>query len=311
VLARRVPLRVPLAMLAVEVWWVVLAWPFLTKQAGLLNHGPATSPRPTGHNLADSPAGFAFVLNASRVLVAVLVALAVYGAIRRRRAGWPDRASRALMLAPVIALIAISYGGESALRVYLFMLPWLAVLAAAACLPQSRPGSAIRLPARPWRMAAAALVLGALALFADFGYELANRVDPSEVRTAAWLERNAPAGAAPIYLINSAPIHVTAAYTRLRTRDLTELAAIAPILHKEIGPRDVPGIEKAIRSQWSGPVAVVLTPSQQDYARLYGIMPADAQDRLVRALSGAKDFRLVHRDGPSYVFAYLPTWRRS
>jgi hypothetical protein len=300
-----------LAMLAVEVWWVVLAWPFLTKQAGLLDQGPATSPRPKGHSLADSPAGFAFVLNASRVLVAVLVALAVYGAIRRRRAGWPDRASRALLLAPVLALVAISYGGESALRVYLFCLPWLAVLAAAACLPQVRPGSAIRVPARPWRMAAAALVLGALALFADFGYELANRVDPSEVRTAAWLERSAPAGTAPIYLINSAPNHVTAAYTRLRTRDLTELAAVAPILHKEIGPRDVPGIEKAIRSQWSGPVAVVLTPSQKDYARLYGILPADAQDRLVRALAGSKDFRLVHRDGPSYVFAYLPTWRRS
>jgi hypothetical protein len=309
VVARRVPLRVPIAMLAVEVWWVALAWPFLINTAGLFDTGPATSPRPAGHDLADSPAGFAFVLNASRVLVVILVALAVAGMIRRRRAGWPDRASRALTIAPIAALIAVSYGGESALRVYLFALPWLALLAAAACLPQVRPGSAIRLPGRPSRLAAATLAIGACAVFADFGYELANRVDPAEIRAAAWLEHHAPRGAVAMYLINAVPSHITADYTRLRTRDLTELAAVAPLLHKELGPRDVPAIEKAIRSQWAGPAAVVLSPSQARYARLYGILPPGAQDGLVRALRGSQDFRLLHRDGRTYVFAYRPTWR--
>jgi hypothetical protein len=214
-----------------------------------------------------------------------------------------------LTVAPILALVAVSYGGESALRVYLFALPWLALLAAAACLPQARPGSAIRLPVRPSRLAAATLAIGVCALFADFGYELANRVEPSEIRAATWLERNAPRGTAAMYLINAVPSHVTADYTRLRTRDLSELAALAPLLHKQLGPQDVPAVEKAIRSQWAGPVAVVLSPSQARYARLYGILPTGAQDGLVRALRGARDFRLVHRDGAAFVFAYVPTWR--
>ena len=296
-------------MAAVEVWWVALAWPFLTHTAGLFDTGPATSPRPKGHELAGSPDGFVLVLNASRVLVVILVALAVVGAIRRRRAGWPDRASRALVLAPMAAVVAVSYGGESALRVYLFALPWLALLAAAALLPQVRPGSAIRVPGRP------AAPGGGDARPRRLRAVRRLRLRAGQPRRAVGGPRDRVARAPRAARDGGDVPHQrgalarTADYTRLRTRELTELAALAPLLHRELGPRDVPSIEKAIRSQWAGPVAVVLTPSQERYAELYGILPGDAQDRLVRALRGSSAFRLLHRDGQAYVFAYLPSWR--
>src|SRR5699024_11722960 len=73
----------------------------------------------------------------STVALAVLIALA--GAWRMRRMGYPRKAALVLMAAPAATMVQTSFGGEALLRVYLFAAPFIAFLAACACLPP-RPG---------------------------------------------------------------------------------------------------------------------------------------------------------------------------
>ncbi len=78
------------------------------------------------HQLADK----------SRILLAGLMAgMALLGLARRWRGGLSDRALIVLFVAPLTLAGLQNYGGEIALRVYLFALPAIAVLAACLFFP--------------------------------------------------------------------------------------------------------------------------------------------------------------------------------
>ena len=84
--------------------------------------------------------------------------LALYGFLRRVRHGYLDLDAVALAFVPFGLLALQSYGGEMLLRVYLFSLPFMAFLAAAAFIPSpSRPLSAW--PTRALAVAALGLIL--------------------------------------------------------------------------------------------------------------------------------------------------------
>jgi hypothetical protein len=78
------------------------------------------------HQLADK----------SRIVLAGLMAgMALLGFARRRRGGMSDRALIVLFVAPLTLAGLQNYGGEIALRVYMFALPATAVLAACLFFP--------------------------------------------------------------------------------------------------------------------------------------------------------------------------------
>jgi hypothetical protein len=87
------------------------------------------------------------VVDKSRIgLAGLMCLLAVGGLVRRWRGGSTDRALVVLFLAPVTIVGLQSYGGEIALRVYLFALPAIVVLAACLFFPGTEP-SVVRRPA--------------------------------------------------------------------------------------------------------------------------------------------------------------------
>jgi hypothetical protein len=51
---------------------------------------------------------------------------------------------------------------------------------------------------------------------------------------------------------------------------------------------------------------VILTPSQQRFGRLYGVLPDGAVRSLDRALASSDAFRLVYRGGQASIYKYLP-----
>ncbi len=67
----------------------------------------------------------------------LMAALGGYGFVRRLRAGRRDLALAGLVVAPGLAVAVQSYGGEGPYRAFLFALPWLAFLAATACVRSS------------------------------------------------------------------------------------------------------------------------------------------------------------------------------
>src|SRR5205807_1245003 len=88
-------------------------------------------------------------------LAGTIAAIALVGAIRRRKLGYGDWSLLLLGFAPFPVLAVQSYGGEALLRAYLFALPFVALLAAMAFMPSSDPKK-VALPALCFCLVAAA-----------------------------------------------------------------------------------------------------------------------------------------------------------
>ncbi|MEU6332248.1 lipopolysaccharide biosynthesis protein [Streptomyces sp. NPDC047049] len=118
------------------------------------------------------------VLYARVALAGGVLALACWGVLRRRWAGFSERALPVLAFVPFLAFGMQSYGGEMALRVFLFALPGAAVLAALALFPHE---TGARRGLGPLAALLTGLLLTAGFLVARWGNEPFERIRPGEV----------------------------------------------------------------------------------------------------------------------------------
>ncbi len=125
-------------------------------------------------------------------ITAILLALALAGFVRRLRAGERSRSLAALALAPVLLAALQAYGGEIAMRVYLFALPFTAFFAAAALLPSYGRRLAW---ARTGALVAVCLLFVAGFGYARYGNERINLFSRAEVRAVEHMYDIAPRGA--------------------------------------------------------------------------------------------------------------------
>ncbi len=306
-ITRRVPLWVPVAMVLLEVGWLALAWPYLAEHYDLFDPDPGSSAAPAGYEPGDGLSGLVLVTYAGRVELLLLGALAVIGLARRLGARRWDLAAVTLLVAPLLIVGVQSYGGESRYRFYLFALPWLCFLAAAACAP----APATRLPRalRPWRVALATGALGVCILFAYFGLELSNRLRAEDVEAAVWFERHAPPNSLLVGVTESFPRRLSARYPDV----YDPLHPGAPALldragfrGRRLGPKDVPRVEAYMRRFGARHTYLILTSNQERLARLYGLLPAGSVESLDRALRASPRFRLIHARGGAAIFSYRP-----
>jgi GT2 family glycosyltransferase len=307
-IGRRVPLWIPAAMAVIEAWWVALAMPYVSDHFSLLDFDLTASPAPTGYELGDGLPGSQLVAYASRLAVVLVVVLALIGLVRRLRAGYREVAVASLALAPLAVVLAQSYGGEARFRVYLFALPWLCLLAAAAFIPL--PRKRLRGVPRSWRLALASGAAAACLLFSYFGLELINRVKADEVEAATWFERHAPPRSLLVGVTPSFPRRLTADYARVHDRAYPGTPGLTErgegLRRGRLGAADLPRVERTLRGYGGRRKFLILTPSQQRFGRLYGILPAGSLRSLDRALTHSRSFRLVFRRGHSSIFEYRP-----
>ncbi|WP_460363500.1 hypothetical protein [Actinocorallia lasiicapitis] len=128
------------------------------------------------------------------VLVLVVMVLTAVGLIRRRARGIDDRVAFILLIVPVSTFGLQSYGGEIALRTYLFMLPGAVFLAAYAFYPDPKPVPVVktgprRQTLRRWYPAVVATAAGVLLmggfLTVRYGNEAFEQVRPGELKAFA------------------------------------------------------------------------------------------------------------------------------
>lgn len=302
--ARRVPLWIPVAMGIAEVWWLWRAWPYVSKHYTFFDPAPSSSAAPPGYNIGDGLPGLELVAYAVRAEILILVVLAAVGLVRRLRQGHWDLVPAILIAAPLVVVGLQSYSGEGRYRAYLFALPWLCFLAAAALSP-----ARARLPALTHRvrLLLANVSLGICLLFAYFGLELINRVDPDDVAAAVWFERHAPRDSVLAGMTGGFPNRVTARYAAVYyppTPGAPSLTDHAAYGSRRLGAADLPRIESSLRAYGAPHTFLTLTASQERYARLYGLLPAGSLQSLAGALRASPDFRLVYRRGSSSIFLY-------
>jgi GT2 family glycosyltransferase len=321
ILGRRVPLWVPAAMAAVEVWWFLLAWPYVGQHWSLFDLNTGANAAPPGYEPGQGMSGLILVADGARALTVLMIGLAAIGLFRRARAGHWDLAVASLIVAPMIVVGAQSYGGEGPYRLYLFALPWLSLFAAAACLPSTRTRPASGKPARirrsvwapklarQWRLALASGLAGVCLLFAYFGLEYIDHIRPQDVATAEWFERNGPPDSLLVQATSNSVSRVTYRYATTYATAHTTSPALTDepaFRHRLLDSQTLPRLEAKLRSYGAPHTFLILTAGQKRFAQLYGILPPGWHRILEQALDGSPSFRQIYRQGDDLIYEYQP-----
>jgi len=302
---RRVPLWVPVAMAAVEAGWIALAWPYVSEHYTIFDPEPTSSAAPAGYEVGKGLPGLALVAYSARVELLLFAGLALLGVVRRLRARRWDLALAVLVAAPVLIIGLNSYGGEGRYRFYLFALPWLAFFAAVACAPSS--WTRVRNPFRVGPLALVSAALSVCLLFAYFGQELSNHVTRADVDAAAWFERHAPRDSLLVGLTPSFPRRLSSRYAHVYVPTHPGAPALSDhpgYRRRRLGRADIHRITKTIGGYGAPHTFLIVTPSQQRFARLFGLMDAGSARGVERALRSSRSFQLVYAGGGASVFKY-------
>lgn len=302
VLARRcrawwLPLAVGLLALA----WIGLAYDYLAAHfPTLLGGNPFENAQPTNNpHPGPNSAGVRFIANVARLLTLVMVLLALAGAWRDHRAGRRQNVVLALAAAPVLLVLAQSYGGEGVYRIYMFMMPWLAYLAAGLFA-----GAGARLGrGRTGILAVTTVTCGTLFLTAYYGLEHSNRIQPQEVAATAWFDANAPGGSPLVLMIANHPYPLSGNYDEhlaLYGHYAGEVLTDPAWTSRRLTSADVPKLRDLVLA--NGPNSyLLLSPSQVAYAEDYGYAPAGSLMPFQARVIASEYFQVVFVQEDSYV----------
>jgi hypothetical protein len=276
-----------------------------------VNYGLLTGAGNPLHNSRNATIGFdqgdpgrIFSAQASRLLSLMVWGLGFVGIVRRLRAGYKNLGVMVLAAAPVLIIFGESYGGEVIYRVYLFSLPWLALLCAFALQPGRRgwsPRSSLFRVALP--------LVGLLALFLPsyFGMAEVNHVRPGEVAASEHFYRNAPQHSLLMLASPQFPVRLASNYEQFQLaigESDPNLLVVEPSLRgRMFGARDVPVIAEVLRDYGGGrPAFLVVSRNGKVYSDVFNLLPGGSLDRLERALQRSSRFRVWYRNDDTTIF---------
>ena len=226
------------------------------------------------------------VLYARVALAGGVMGLAAFGWLRRRLVGIGDRTLPILLLVPFLGFGMQSYGGEMALRVFLFALPGACVLGALAFFPRTSGG-------RPGHGVLAALLVGQLLVFgflvARWGNEDFERVRPGEVAAMDWVYAHDSPTARLLWPTED-PVGDVTPSLPWGARDMDRVGYQGVLAPPD--PSRVAGMVADLKA--AGPQSYLLvTTGTATYLELNAGYPADWQRRVVAALDARGDLHKV------------------
>jgi hypothetical protein len=276
-----------------------------------VNYGLLTGAGDPLHNSRNATIGFdqgdpgrVFSAQASRMLSLAVWGLGFVGIVRRLRAGYKNLGVIVLAATPVLIIFAESYGGEAIYRIYLFSLPWLALLGAFGLRPDRHGWSSIRnLP----RLVVPLLALLTLFLPSYFGMAETNQVRPGEVAASEYFYGHAPPHSLLMLASPQFPVRLTSNYEQFQLaigESDPNLLVIAPSLrHRMFGARDVPVVAEVLRDYSGGrPAFLVVSQNGKVYSDVFDLLPRGSLDRLQRALARSKRFRIWYRNNDTTIY---------
>ncbi|MER6079055.1 lipopolysaccharide biosynthesis protein [Streptomyces sp. NPDC001833] len=244
-----------------------------------------------------------------RVLLAgSMMAFAVWGWWRRRFRRYRERSLLVLTFVPFLGFGMQSYGGEMALRVFMFAVPGAALLAGLALFPRTGVTAKEREKDRVSLAPVAALMAGLLLvggfLVARWGNESFERVRPGEVAAMDYVYAHDKPTVRLLWLSNDTVNDVTPAIPwgakdMERVDYVPTLAPADPVL--------VSSLVKALKD--AGPHSYLMVNSSQvTYLRLDAGYSATWESRLIRNLDNRQDLTkvLVNDDVTMYALRRQP-----
>jgi hypothetical protein len=301
------PVRVVAGLVALEAAWVAWTLPYLGGRISLVSIDLFPNARPSGENFGRGLPGVSMVAAMPKVVLLAMLLLAAAGTVSARRAGRLDLRVVVLLVAPIPFIPFQAYGGEILQRAFLFELPWLAYLAAMACV-RPPPSGRFRLGG-VGLLAPVSLLIVNCTLFAYFGLEKIAYVTRDDIAAVEWYERTAPAGSVMAYGGPGLPDRILAEYARLKIRGddyVPQLTDMRQLRTRSVRGRDIPAIADYLRAAPAERTYLAITPSMRSYARLYGLTPKGSLAHLASKLKRSTRFRLVYQHGNAFVFQLVP-----
>ncbi|WTG31040.1 lipopolysaccharide biosynthesis protein [Streptomyces decoyicus] len=226
------------------------------------------------------------VLYTRVALAGGVLALACWGVLRRRAAGFTERALPVLAFVPFLAFGMQSYGGEMGLRVFLFALPGAGVLAALALFPRD---TGARRGLGPLAALLTGLILAVGFLVARWGNEPFERIRPGEVAAMEYVYAHDRPTVRLMWL-SSDPVNNVTPAMPWGAKDMERVQyepALAPRDPDRVGP-----VVTALRD--AGPQSyLIVNHGQSESLRLDSGYRKDWEARLRTALDGRPELRRV------------------
>jgi hypothetical protein len=230
-----------------------------------------------------------------RSVVLVSTAIALIGAWRSWRARGPGVTAVLLMALPAVLVMVTGFGGEVLFRAFLFAAPFIAFLAAAACLPRDGRGFPVK------NLVVTALVTAVLLpgfLLGYYGKEQQNYFTPKEVQAVEWVNTHARPGSLLVEGSRNYPTQFRN-YERFTyvPIDREPAESYSTLL---VDPAD--RLEDWLSDPRYADAYVLITRSQKIAVDSQQSMPVRSLDQVAAALRRSPDFRVAYDTGDAVVF---------
>lgn len=240
----------------------------------------------------------------TRVLLAGgVMAFACWGWWRRRFHHYRERSLLVLTFVPFLGFGMQSYGGEMALRVFMFALPGAALLAGLALFPRTgvtpKERDKDRVSLAPLAALMAGLVLMGGFLVARWGNEPFERIRPGEVAAMEYVYAHDDPTVRLLWLSDD-PVNVVTPSMPWGSRDMEKveyLPTLAPI-----DPVLVSGLVKSLKD--AGPNSyLMINRGQVTYLRMDVGYSAAWEPRLIRHLDERQELKKVFANDDVTMYA--------
>ncbi|MFH8992079.1 lipopolysaccharide biosynthesis protein [Streptomyces sp. NPDC017940] len=309
VLVRRCELRgMPLLCgVLVAVWLGFFAEPYWSGHFSELFGGVGG----VGSNVSSSVSGrieggsetHKLVLYVRVALAGSVLALACFGWWRRRRYKYREVSLVVLAFVPFLGFGMQSYGGEMALRVFMFALPGAALLAGLALFPRTGVTAEERDRDRRSHAPLAALLAGLVLvggfLVARWGNEPFERIRTGEVAAMEYVYAHDDPTVRLLWMSNDTVNNVTPAipWGRQDAEKVEYVPTLAPV-----DPALVSGLVKALKD--AGPNSyLMINRSQTVYLQMDTGYPENWDTRLARSLDKRAELKKVYGNADAMLYA--------
>lgn len=238
---------------------------------------------------------------------AAFLLMAVVGLLRRRHRTVDDRGVITLICIPFLDFAAQSYGGEIALRVYLFALPAAAILTAYMFFPATRDEDV----SHRWRAFLPLTVCTVTLLFgffvARYGNEAFERIPAGEVSALDYLYAHDQNGARVMWL-SPPPTADQTPQMPWQYRDIEKIEFIPELA--PLDPRDLTALVATLRA--AGPnTYLIITSTQAAYLNQGASYPANWGSEFRAQMAATQGVRtvLANADAAIYTIQWPPGTR--
>ena len=198
-----------------------------------------------------------------------------------------------LAFTPVFLLAGQAYGGEGVIRVFLFAVPWFALLIAKELVTlRSRALRSLLIFATP----AVVVLLGMQGLFGPISYLI---FTPAELESSQWLYSHLPRGSLVLTPSPNFPLLESANPRNIASNQIPDDAQALPVL---VDSRKISSVTAWVRANARANTYLVLSRSLFAYSQFFESPPLGA---LAAALPHSHSWRRFYTNGDVVVYRYI------